>query len=177
MSLFVQFLVCILLGSALLKSVNAHKELSKYPFIKGYTGNITCPGRYCGRAEVGAECGACPRGYAPDASSICHRCDSNPSFYDWLYLGFMALVPLVLHWTFIDLFCRPKRCLCLFDLSAFIETVLSAWLTVFLMDPAGKMTVRSCSVEQFSDWYTLFFNPTPDYYDTIYCTQEIVFPL
>ena len=70
-----------------------------------------------------------------------------------------------------------SRCLCLFDLSAFVETVLSAWLTVFLSDPAGKMSVRSCLVEKFSDWYTLFFNPSPDYYDTIYCTQEIVFPL
>ncbi|KAK3796160.1 hypothetical protein RRG08_018159 [Elysia crispata] len=179
MALFVRFLVFTLFAVALvqLPSVSASKGSSKYPFIKGYKGNNTCPGRYCGRTEAGGECGACPRGYAPDASSMCLRCNSSPSFYDWLYLGFMALVPLVLHWTFIDLFCRPKRCLCLFDLSAFIEIVLSALLTVVLSDPAGEMSVRSCLVEQFSDWYTLFFNPTPDYYDTVYCTQEIVFPL
>ncbi|XP_005102547.1 JNK1/MAPK8-associated membrane protein isoform X2 [Aplysia californica] len=145
-----------------------------YPFMEAES---TCPGRYCGRMSKEKECGACPRGYSPDSESVCQRCESSPQFYDWLYLGFMGMVSLVLHWGFIDLLSPPKRTVLLLHLSAFIETVFAAWLTLFLSEPAGTMNIRSCSVHQFSDWYTMFFNPTPDYSNTIYCTQEMVYPL
>uniref|UniRef100_A0A0B6YPL7 JNK1/MAPK8-associated membrane protein n=1 Tax=Arion vulgaris TaxID=1028688 RepID=A0A0B6YPL7_9EUPU len=149
-------------------------QIVPYPFVKA---KDTCPGKYCGRMPGKENCGACSRGYVPDSESVCQRCNSSPTFYDWLYLGFMALVSLVLHWGFIDLLSRPKRTVLLLHLSAFIETVLAAWLTLFLSDPVGQMKFRSCPVNQFSDWYTLFFNPAPDYYSTVYCTQEIVYPL
>lgn len=47
---------------------------------------------------------ACPRGYQPseDINSVCGECSGNPRFYDWLYLGFMALVSVLLHFFFID---------------------------------------------------------------------------
>ncbi|KAH9489443.1 hypothetical protein Btru_056385 [Bulinus truncatus] len=136
-----------------------------------------CPGRYCGYMPGEETCMACPRGYTPDVTSLCVRCDSSPTFYDWLYLGFMGMTSLVLHWSFIDLLSRPKKGVLLLHLSAFIETVLAASVTLLLCDPMGSLQVRSCSVNQFSDWYSMFFNPTPDYYNTIYCTQEIVYPL
>ncbi|XP_059155612.1 JNK1/MAPK8-associated membrane protein-like isoform X2 [Physella acuta] len=140
-------------------------------------GKEVCPGRYCGRMPGEDTCGACPRGYAPDQSSECLRCNSSPTFYDWLYLGFMGLVSLVLHWAFIDILSRPKKRVLLLHLSATIETVLAGLLTLFLSDPKGTLDIRSCPVNHFSDWYTMLFNPTPDYYNTIYCTQEIVYPL
>lgn len=65
-----------------------------------------CPGLYCGQIELSSnnysECGVCPRGYRSNSNSICEFCDDHPELYDWLYLGFMTLLPLVLHWFCID---------------------------------------------------------------------------
>lgn len=73
----------------------------------------TCPGLYCGRTQLEdaswGECGACPRGYRTNASSYCMPCTDEPSLYDWQYLGFMVLIPMVLHWFFIDMVAVGKR--------------------------------------------------------------------
>lgn len=65
-----------------------------------------CPGLYCGRQllENGnwSDCGACPRGFRTNDSSVCVPCGDQPVFYDWLYLGFMVLLPLVFHVFCID---------------------------------------------------------------------------
>lgn len=67
----------------------------------------SCPGLYCGRTEFEdgswSDCGACPRGFRTNASSYCQQCFDAPSLYDWQYLGFMVLLPMVLNWFFIDL--------------------------------------------------------------------------
>lgn len=67
----------------------------------------SCPGLYCGRTELSdgqwSDCGACPRGYRTNSSSYCMPCNDEPTLYDWQYVGFMVLLPLVLHWFFIDL--------------------------------------------------------------------------
>lgn len=79
-----------------------------------------CPGLYCGRQFTDSingsmswtECGACPRGYRVNISlsefSECMPCKSNPTTYDWLYMGFMAMLPLILHWFFIDLAAKER---------------------------------------------------------------------
>lgn len=90
---------------------------------------IKCPGLYCGRQMISdsingsmgwSECGACPRGYRVSIVSEyshCMPCENNPSTYDWLYLGFMAMLPLILHWFFIDLAAKERWFVCnyLFD--------------------------------------------------------------
>jgi hypothetical protein len=72
-----------------------------------------CPGLYCGRELLSngswSSCGACPRGYRTNGSSACIECSDSPEFYDWLYLGFMALLALVLHWFSIDTAARRRR--------------------------------------------------------------------
>lgn len=72
----------------------------------------TCPGLYCGRTQLADGswdiCGACPRGYRTNSSSYCMPCVDEPSLYDWQYLGFMVLLPLVLHWFFIDMGAAAK---------------------------------------------------------------------
>lgn len=40
---------------------------------------------------------------------MCERCTESPELYDWLYLGFMAMLPLVLHWFFIEWYSGKKR--------------------------------------------------------------------
>ncbi|XP_063222180.1 JNK1/MAPK8-associated membrane protein-like [Bacillus rossius redtenbacheri] len=144
----------------------------------------TCPGLYCGRhlMEDGnwSECGACPRGYRTNSSSICVRCEDSPEFYDWLYLGFMVIIALVMHWFCIDL-AAMGRSLCtevvVLHLSALVETAGAATLTLLMSDPWGSLQVRSCRTQRLSDWYTLLKNPSPNYGRVLHCTQEAVYPL
>uniref|UniRef100_A0A1B6CWC5 Uncharacterized protein n=1 Tax=Clastoptera arizonana TaxID=38151 RepID=A0A1B6CWC5_9HEMI len=143
-----------------------------------------CPGFYCGRTLLKdgnwSSCGYCPRGFRSNETSICVSCEDEPLFYDWLYLGFMTLLPLLFHWFSIDnvspLLVTNKSVLIL-HLSAFIEVGLAAIISIWLADPIGKMEIRCCRIKQLSDWYTLFHNPNPNYENTIHCTQEAVFPL
>lgn len=75
-----------------------------------------CPGLYCGRTLLDdnkwSDCSSCPRGFRVNASSEfseCFPCNDQPTFYDWLYLGFMVLLALVLHWFFIDMVAMGRR--------------------------------------------------------------------
>lgn len=140
-----------------------------------------CPGLYCGKRELGpgeySGCGACPRGYQPEYNSICSECTSNPTLYDWLYLGFMALLSLLLHFFFIDYTNQNKKSLVVLHLSALAESVIAALLTVLLTDPVGSLMIRSCPVDRLEDWYSMLYNPSPNYTTTFHCTQEIVYPL
>lgn len=69
-----------------------------------------CPGLFCGRTylaeeDAWSECGACPKGYRVSGGGrggACLMCLDHPSSYDWLYLAFMAVIALILHWFFVD---------------------------------------------------------------------------
>lgn len=143
-----------------------------------------CPGLYCGRELLPdgnwSECGACPRGFRANASSACIPCEDTPMFYDWLYLGFMALLALVLHWFCIDMVSMrrniPKEVIAL-HLSALLEVVLSSIIVLQLTHPIGTFNIKSCRAKKLSDWYTLLHNPSPNYEATLHCTQEAVYPL
>lgn len=58
-----------------------------------------------------------------------------------------------------------------------LEVSLSALITVLLSDPKFSFEIHSCGVNSLSDFYTYFFNPTPNYEKTLICTQERVYPL
>lgn len=83
-----------------------------------------CPGWYCGRQYLQngelSECGACPRGFRRNETTyICELCQDTPLFYDWLYLGFMVLLVIVLHWFFIDMVAKGKRFKIFFEIIHF----------------------------------------------------------
>ncbi|CAH0383632.1 unnamed protein product [Bemisia tabaci] len=145
---------------------------------------LSCPGVYCGRVLLSngtySSCGPCPRGFKAN-SSICEPCQGSPSFYDWLYLGFMVLVPLIFHWFcignkghFRGSFSKGSLWL---HFIALVEVALAAALTLFMVEPFGSFTIRSCPITNFADWYTLFYNPNPNYEIVLHCTQEAVYPL
>nr|XP_020658169.1 JNK1/MAPK8-associated membrane protein isoform X1 [Pogona vitticeps] len=144
-----------------------------------------CLGLYCGRiveiingTEYYGECGVCPRGQRTDAHKICRQCTGSPERYDWLYLGFMAMLPLILHWFFIEWYSGKKSSSALFQhITALIECSVAAILTLLVSDPMGSLHIRSCKVAMLSDWYTMLYNPSPDYVTTIHCTHEAVYPL
>ncbi|XP_051172953.1 JNK1/MAPK8-associated membrane protein [Leptopilina boulardi] len=145
---------------------------------------MRCPGIYCGRELFidgnWSDCGACPRGYRTNLSSACVPCEDTPVFYDWLYLGFIAIFALVLHWFCIDMVAMrrniPKEVIAL-HCSAIIEIITASIITLQLIDPIGSFNIRSCRTQKLSDWYTLLHNPTPNYEKTLHCTQEAVYPL
>ncbi|XP_015278570.1 PREDICTED: JNK1/MAPK8-associated membrane protein [Gekko japonicus] len=144
-----------------------------------------CFGLYCGRTvaivngtEHPGDCGVCPRGQRTDDHKICRPCEGSPERYDWLYLGFMAMLPLILHWFFIEWYSGKKSSSALFQhLTALIECSVAAIVTLLVSDPMGLLQIRSCKVKMLSDWYTMLYNPSPDYVTTIHCTHEAVYPL
>lgn len=73
-----------------------------------------CPGWYCGRQLLEnnelSECASCPRGYRRNETTfLCMPCTDSPTFYDWLYLGFIVIFLLILHWFFIDMVSMRRR--------------------------------------------------------------------
>ncbi|XP_017779627.1 PREDICTED: JNK1/MAPK8-associated membrane protein [Nicrophorus vespilloides] len=146
---------------------------------------MTCPGWYCGRELLLdgtlTACGACPRGFRRnDTNYICEPCQDTPIFYDWLYLGFMVLLVLVLHWFFIDMVAMNRsfnKNILILHFTAFLEVLLSCIFTILCVEPFGLFQIRSCNVRSLSDWYTLLYNPSPNYEKRVHCTQEAVYPL
>lgn len=61
--------------------------------------------------------------------------------------------------------------------TALLECGVAAVVTLLVNDPVGELSIRSCRVQMLSDWYTMLYNPSPDYVTTLHCTQEAVFPL
>lgn len=132
---------------------------------------------------------ACPRGFrstnslsgSRSSSSICVECSDLLTFHDWLYLSFMSILLLLIEWYIID--CSIKRRTLTIDvllmhLSATFEVTLAALaLLLALSDTRGYLWIRSCNVQQLSDWYTVFLNPNPYYKETLRCSQEAVYPL
>lgn len=145
-----------------------------------------CPGLYCGRFKLPdgnlSICGACPRGSRTIIDQdMCLPCQDEPTFYDWLFLIFMAMMPLFYHWYYIEFHTfsykinsttLSKKLIT----SAILEVTLSAVFTVLLMEPMWSFKLYACRINSISDWYTFMYNPSPRYEDYIYCTQEIVYP-
>jgi len=62
-------------------------------------------------------------------------------------------------------------------LSALAESVTAALLTLLLSEPRGSLGLTSCPVTRLEDWYSMLYNPSPNYTTTLHCTQEMVYPL
>ncbi|XP_074677004.1 JNK1/MAPK8-associated membrane protein isoform X2 [Strix aluco] len=61
--------------------------------------------------------------------------------------------------------------------TALFECSVAAIVTLLVSDPVGSLHIRSCRVKKLSDWYTMLYNPSPDYITTVHCTHEAVYPL
>lgn len=72
-----------------------------------------CPGYYCSRMPLGNEtysdCGACDRGWKRN-DTVCVKCEENLSPYDFLFLAFNSIIPLLIHLFLIDFTTKtPKK--------------------------------------------------------------------
>ena len=86
----------------------------------------------------------------------------------------------MLHCFFIDLDAKDRkfsRKQLILTSCAFMEILLSALLSILLMEPMWQLRLYSCEVKRFIDFYTLFYNPSPNYEERLHCTQEAVYPL
>lgn len=61
--------------------------------------------------------------------------------------------------------------------SAILEVIIAAVTAVLAVDPMGELVIQSCHTKWLSDWYTVLYNPTPYYLESLRCTQEAVYPL
>ncbi|XP_058511482.1 JNK1/MAPK8-associated membrane protein isoform X3 [Ochotona princeps] len=62
-------------------------------------------------------------------------------------------------------------------ITALVECTMAAIITLLVSEPVGVLNIRSCRVAMLSDWYTMLYNPSPDYITTVHCTHEAVYPL
>lgn len=88
---------------------------------------------------------------------------------------------LVIEW-FINDYCIKRRNLpievLILHVSAFFEIVLSLFLTLISFSNSPlSLNINFCGAYKLSDWYTLFHNPSPNFNESIRCTQEAVYPL
>lgn len=123
-------------------------------------------------------CGPCPRGHRA-LGSLCTPCTAPPRLYDWLYLGFIALLTLLAHWVAIDLAASHRRLskeLLLLHGCALLEVAGSALVTLLLAEPRGHLGLAVCEVQGLADWYPLLHNPAPNYGPALHCTHEAVYP-
>jgi len=172
-------------------SLHIHRIMLHFDWLVWSEITITmkqCPGRYCGRMESynGSDenelgCSSCPRGYRVDENSTCVPCSGVPYLYDWLYLGVMTMLPLVLNCLFIGWSSRNRsssKALHIQYLMVLFECSASATLSMLLLsNPQGSFIIKLCPVVRMSDWYTIFFNPLVDHSTRLRCTQEAVYPL
>eukprot|EP00117_Sycon_ciliatum_P005019 scpid86247/ scgid2024/ JNK1/MAPK8-associated membrane protein; JNK1-associated membrane protein; Medulloblastoma antigen MU-MB-50.4 homolog len=144
-------------------------------------GQDMCPGRYCGRTALpdntSSNCGSCPRGSRALDHLLCKECTEPLTAYQWLYLLFMVVIVLAFNFARISQHHHDEDGQLLLHLSNFLEVSVAAILTLLSYAPQGHVKLQTCGVRQVSDWYPIFYNPSPDFTNTIYCTSEVVYPL
>lgn len=62
-------------------------------------------------------------------------------------------------------------------LCAILEVVFAASITLLMWEPVGSFKIHACGVDYLSDWYPIFYNPHPNYEETLHCAHEAVYPL
>uniref|UniRef100_A0A914Q4D8 JNK1/MAPK8-associated membrane protein n=1 Tax=Panagrolaimus davidi TaxID=227884 RepID=A0A914Q4D8_9BILA len=149
-----------------------------------------CPG-FCGKIVLNSsgpfdeysDCQPCPWGSQVDIKSKCNECDSNMQGYDFAFIIFHALAPLLINILFIKSYSIkqkkqkiPRIWVFLQFLSAAFEAVLSLIFTLLIYKPIGSLHVYTCQNNFLYEWYPMLFNPLVNYTHIMRCTSEVVYP-
>ncbi|KAF1751308.1 hypothetical protein GCK72_017862 [Caenorhabditis remanei] len=127
-----------------------------------------------------SRCGPCSFGYRSNAASICESCDNPLQPYDWMYLLFVALLPLLLHMQFIRTarkYCRTRYYEVSEYLCVVLENVIACVIAVLIYPPQFSFFLNGCEKTGIKEWYPACYNPRIGYTKTMRCTYEVVFPL
>lgn len=95
-----------------------------------------------------------------------------------MYLLFMVVIFLLIQLYFIDKStrtCKLNFYSFAFYMAILTETIIVSILSIWLFSKDWKLELRTCGVKSFSDWYTLFYNPSMN--SNFHCTHEAVYPL
>lgn len=90
----------------------------------------------------------------------------------------MIIVFVVIQCYFIDRSIRTNKFNYLsfsLYLATICESIISSIVSLLPFNSQWDFSLRTCGVKSFSDWYTLFYNPSIN--EKWYCTQEAVYPL
>ncbi|CAI4227086.1 unnamed protein product [Auanema sp. JU1783] len=143
-----------------------------------------CPG-FCGRnalensTELWSDCTACSWG-SRSISSRCSPCRAPLSFYDWMFLAFVFLLPVFFHCFSVHYFSNkktPRKRVFLELLCCFIECLVSSIFAVFIFPPIGSLNLWSCSKSNMKEWYPTWYNPVIKHSRVLRCSHEMVYPL
>ncbi|MFH4976069.1 hypothetical protein AB6A40_002778 [Gnathostoma spinigerum] len=145
-----------------------------------------CPG-FCGRTYTTSygnssfsECQACSWGSRSIDKVLCSPCMEPLPLYDWLYLTFVAIIPLLLHSFFIQHYASEKtgrRLQASQFICCFFECALAAFIALLAMPPRGSPILYGCPKNSLREWYPMLFNPVINHTYVLQCSHEIVFPL
>ncbi|VDD85076.1 unnamed protein product [Enterobius vermicularis] len=114
------------------------------------------------------------------SSTLCTVCFEPLPLYDWLYLLFVAIVPLLLHSLFIYIYTSKncfRRLQFIHYLCSFFECFLSSVFSLLVVPPKGSLLLYGCPKWSLREWYPVFYNPVVNHTYTLRCAHEIVFPL
>ncbi|CAJ0961113.1 unnamed protein product, partial [Mesorhabditis belari] len=155
-----------------------------------------CPG-FCGRNPSdptnGSVCQACPWGWrvpplthlhpstlSDPRASICEPCLSPLPAYDWLYLLFVAILPILINCFFVHYYSSKRMSLSRNEVlelgCCIVEGVLAAVASLLVMPPRWSLNLYGCHKTLIEEWYPALHNPQT-FGRTLPCTYELVFPL
>lgn len=144
---------------------------------------------FCGRYHVHAnssseptwsECGPCKWGTSAVNHRICVPCESDLSTYDWLFLFFMTMLPLLVHCFCVHLY-TPRNMsraheLCE-HLCCGLECLVASIGAILVFPPRFSFTLWGCARSSIKEWYPELYNPIINHIKPLRCSYEVVFPL
>ncbi|KAK6060518.1 hypothetical protein COOONC_01817 [Cooperia oncophora] len=111
---------------------------------------------------------------------ICSPCQSDLSPYDWLFLLFMAILPLLVH-CFCVHWHTPKNTSRVHELCehlcCVLECIIASVAAVLVFPPRLSFTVWGCARSSIKEWYPELYNPIINHVKPMRCSYEVVFPL
>uniref|UniRef100_A0A8R1HNP7 JNK1/MAPK8-associated membrane protein n=1 Tax=Caenorhabditis japonica TaxID=281687 RepID=A0A8R1HNP7_CAEJA len=165
---------------------SGHASTPHPPACLGFCGliNVTRPtSHHIATSATSAEftkCGPCSFGYRNDARSNCVPCDAPLEAYDWMYLLFVALLPLLLHMQFVRAarkYCRSRYYEIAEHLCVLLENIIACIVSVLIYPPKFSFFLNGCAKNNIREWYPACYNPVIGFSKTMRCTYEVVFPL
>ncbi|WKY09058.1 hypothetical protein Q1695_001868 [Nippostrongylus brasiliensis] len=144
---------------------------------------------FCGRYKLSngnesepswSACGPCNWGSGTVDRHVCSPCQSELSPYDWLYLLFMAILPLLVHCFCVHWY-TPKNSSRVHELCehlcCVLECTVASIAAVLAFPPRLSFTLWGCARSHIKEWYPELYNPIMKHVKPLRCSYEIVFPL
>lgn len=144
---------------------------------------------FCGRYQLytnntsestWSECGPCKWGSSAVNHRVCIPCESDLSTYDWLFLIFMTILPLLVHCFCVHLY-APKNTSRVHELCEHLccglECLVAFIAAILVFPPRLSFAVWGCARSSIKEWYPELYNPIINHVKPLRCSYEVVFPL